>query len=91
MDIIDPSLEKSYPANEVLRCIQIGLLCVEESTRDRPSMLNIIFMFGNDSALPLPKHPAFTSNITYKGEDQSSSSGRPLSVNDVTVTMLQPR
>ncbi|RVW13876.1 Receptor-like serine/threonine-protein kinase SD1-8 [Vitis vinifera] len=51
LDLIDPSLEKSYPADEVLRCIQIGLLCVQESITDRPTMLTIIFMLGNNSAL----------------------------------------
>ncbi|RVW86382.1 G-type lectin S-receptor-like serine/threonine-protein kinase [Vitis vinifera] len=55
LDIVDPSLEKSNHANEVLRCIQIGLLCVQESAIDRPTMLTIIFMLGNNSTLPLPK------------------------------------
>ena len=91
MDIIDSSLEKSYPEDEVLRCIQIGLLCVEEFARDRPSMLTIIFMLGNNSALPHPKRPAFTSKTTHEGEDSTSSGGRFLSINDVTVTMFQPR
>ena len=62
--MIDSSLEKSYPEDKVLRCIQIGLLCVEEFAKDRPSMLTIIFMLGNNSALPLPKRPAFTSKTT---------------------------
>ena len=90
MDIIDSSLEKSYREDEVLRCIQIGLLCVEESAKDRPSMLTIIFMLGNNSVLPLPKCPAFTSKTTHEGEDLSSSGGRFLSINNVTVTMFQP-
>ena len=89
--MIDSSLEKPYPKDKVLRCIQIGLLCVEEFAKDRPSMLTIIFMLGNNSTLPLPKRPAFTSKTTQQGEDMSSFSGRPLSINDVTVTMLQPR
>ncbi|KAL6333446.1 hypothetical protein AAG906_028631 [Vitis piasezkii] len=73
LDIIDLSLEKSYPTDEVLRCIQIGLLCVQESVTDRPTMLTIIFMLGNNSALPFPKRPAFISKTTHKGEDLSSS------------------
>ena len=90
MDIINSSLEKSYPEDEVLRCIQIGLLCVEESARDQPSMLTIIFMLGNNSALPLPKRPAFTSKTTDEGEDLSSFGGRFISINDVTVNIFQP-
>ena len=91
MDIIDLSLEKSYPTNEVLRCIQIGLLCVQESVTDRPTMLTIIFMLGNNSAVPFPKRPAFISKTTHKGEDLSCSGETLLSVNNVTMTVLQPR
>ncbi|XP_034697306.1 G-type lectin S-receptor-like serine/threonine-protein kinase At1g11410 [Vitis riparia] len=91
LDIINPSLEKSYPTDEVLRCIQIGLLCVQESVTDRPTMLTIIFMLGNNSTLPFPKWSAFISKTTHKSEDLSSSSDGLLSVNNVTVTVLQPR
>ncbi|RVW67532.1 G-type lectin S-receptor-like serine/threonine-protein kinase RKS1 [Vitis vinifera] len=91
LDIIDLSLEKSYPTNEVLRCIQIGLLCVQESVTDRPTMLTIIFMLGNNSAVPFPKRPAFISKTTHKGEDLSCSGETLLSVNNVTMTVLQPR
>ncbi|KAL6333700.1 hypothetical protein AAG906_028886 [Vitis piasezkii] len=88
LDIIDSSLEKPY---EVLRCIQIGLLCVQESAIDRPTMLTIIFMLGNNFALPFPKRPTFISKTTHKGEVLSSSGERLLSVNNVTLTSLQPR
>uniref|UniRef100_F6I1Y9 non-specific serine/threonine protein kinase n=1 Tax=Vitis vinifera TaxID=29760 RepID=F6I1Y9_VITVI len=91
LDIIDPSLEKSYPTDEVLSHIQIGLLCVQESVTDRPTMLTIIFMLGNNSTLPFPKRPAFISKTTHKSEDLSSSGEGLLSVNNVTVTVLQPR
>ena len=30
MKIVDPLLDEAYSANEVSRCIQIGLLCVQE-------------------------------------------------------------
>ncbi|XP_034696958.1 G-type lectin S-receptor-like serine/threonine-protein kinase At1g11410 isoform X3 [Vitis riparia] len=91
LDLIDPSLEKSYPTDEVLRCIQIGLLCVQESITDRPTMLTIIFMLGNNFALSFPKRPAFISKTTHKGEDLSCSGEGLLSVNNVTMTVLQPR
>ncbi|RVW13886.1 G-type lectin S-receptor-like serine/threonine-protein kinase RKS1 [Vitis vinifera] len=91
LDIIDSSLEKSYPMDEVLRCIQIGLLCVQESAIDRPTMLTIIFMLGNNSALPFPKRPTFISKTTHKSQDLSSSGERLLSGNNVTLTLLQPR
>ena len=73
-----------------MRCIQIGLLCVQESAMDRLTILAIIFMLGNNFALPFPKRPAFISK-THKGEDLSYSSKGLLSINDVTITLPEPR
>ena len=47
-------------------------------------------MLGNNSALPFPKRPAFISK-THKGEDLSYSSKGLLSINDVTITLPEPR
>ena len=90
MEIIDSSLGGSYPAAEVLRCIQIGLLCVQESATDRPQMSDVVAMLGHDASLPSPKQPAFIINKTNKG-DETGSSGGTGSVNEVTLTMPQAR
>ena len=55
MKIVNPLLDETYPANEVSRCIQIGLLCVQELAADRPTMSTVVFMLGNDTHLPSPK------------------------------------
>ena len=47
-------------------------------------------MLGKNSALPFPKRPTFVSK-THKGEDRSYSSKGLLSINDVAVTLPQPR
>ncbi|XP_019074083.2 G-type lectin S-receptor-like serine/threonine-protein kinase At1g11410 isoform X2 [Vitis vinifera] len=85
LDIVDPSLEKSNHANEVLRCIQIGLLCVQESAIDRPTMLTIIFMLGNNSTLPLPNQPAFVMKTCHNGANSFNVVVN--SINEVTITM----
>ena len=85
LDIVDPSLEKSNHANEVLRCIQIGLLCVQESAIDRPTMLTVIFMLGNNSTLPPPNQPTFVMKTCHNGANSSSVGVN--SVNKVTITM----
>ncbi|CAL1372702.1 unnamed protein product [Linum trigynum] len=55
--IVDPSLEVS---NGVLRCIHIGLLCVEEDPSDRPDMQAVVVMLNSETIpLPAPKRPAF--------------------------------
>lgn len=91
LEIVDPSLGDSYPQKDILRCIHIGLLCVQESATDRPAMSTVVFMLGNnDTVLPPPKQPAFIMKKIYTSGDASTSEGVN-SVNDVTVTVIEPR
>ncbi|KAI9092054.1 hypothetical protein K1719_027989 [Acacia pycnantha] len=54
-EISNPSLEK-----DILRCIHIGLLCVQDLASERPNMSIVISMLNSDivSLLP-PRQPAF--------------------------------
>jgi len=45
--IVDPSLNKNS-RNEMMRCIHIGLLCVQENLADRPTMATIMLMNANN-------------------------------------------
>ncbi|KAF2303587.1 hypothetical protein GH714_019699 [Hevea brasiliensis] len=56
---------------------------------DRPTMSSVVFMLSNDTILPSPKQPAFIMKRTYNSGDPSTSGAN--SVNEVTVTMLEPR
>ncbi|KAJ6885599.1 G-type lectin S-receptor-like serine/threonine-protein kinase [Populus alba x Populus x berolinensis] len=61
LKLMDPMLEKSSVATEVLRCIHIGLLCVQEDPGDRPTMSSVLHMLASDIiTLPIPKQPAFS-------------------------------
>jgi hypothetical protein len=91
MDVVDPSLGKEYPTHEVLRCIQIGLLCVQEQATDRPTMLEIVFMLGNEAIVPSPNKPAFINRTLNFGLDSSCSKGPPASLNELTITMPEGR
>ncbi|CAO2145061.1 unnamed protein product [Urochloa humidicola] len=45
---------------DMLRCIQIALLCVEENPSDRPAMLEVVHMLScQNVALPTPQRPAY--------------------------------
>ncbi|GKV19196.1 hypothetical protein SLEP1_g29486 [Rubroshorea leprosula] len=93
LEIVDSSLgeNSTYPVDEVLRCIQIGLLCVQECAADRPSMSAVVFMLGNAEAiLPSPNQPAFVVKKKPNGEDMWNSE-KTASANDVTITMIQGR
>uniref|UniRef100_A0A7N2LTX1 Receptor-like serine/threonine-protein kinase n=1 Tax=Quercus lobata TaxID=97700 RepID=A0A7N2LTX1_QUELO len=89
-NIVDLLLGETYPASEVSRCIQIGLLCVQEHAIDRPTMSTIVFMLGNDTPLPSPKQPAFILKGTYISTNRSTSEASN-SVNEITISKLDGR
>ncbi|XP_023898167.1 cysteine-rich receptor-like protein kinase 10 [Quercus suber] len=70
--------------SEIVKCIHIGLLCVEENPQDRPTMSTVVVMLGNESiALPEPKHPAF-SVAKFMPTDENS-------VNELSFSTIVPR
>ncbi|KFK28722.1 hypothetical protein AALP_AA7G038800 [Arabis alpina] len=59
LSVIDPSLTTGS-RNEILKCIHIGLLCVQESAATRPTMATVALMLSSYSfTLPTPSRPAF--------------------------------
>ncbi|KAI3803880.1 hypothetical protein L1987_32044 [Smallanthus sonchifolius] len=74
-ELLDQILMESYNSNEVLKCINVGLLCVQGDPDDRPTMTNAIMMLGGDMAtLPNPKEPAFIPRRDQAISSSSSSS-----------------
>ncbi|XP_019180012.1 PREDICTED: G-type lectin S-receptor-like serine/threonine-protein kinase RKS1 [Ipomoea nil] len=62
MDLVDESVVQSCNEDEVLKCINVGLLCVEEDPNKRPNMSNVLLMLSNENtALPKPNQPAFVA------------------------------
>ncbi|XP_050371701.1 G-type lectin S-receptor-like serine/threonine-protein kinase At1g11410 [Argentina anserina] len=88
LGILDPSLS-SYPAQEVSRCIHIGLLCVQESTTDRPTMSEVVYMLGKETPLTSPKKPAFILQSSNPNSEEMLRRGP--SQNNVTITMPEAR
>ena len=73
LNLIDMCLKDSYVESQVLRCIQVGLLCVQKFPNDRPTMSSIVFMLENEGAvLPQPKQPGFF--VERSSSDDGSSS-----------------
>ncbi|XP_016648142.1 PREDICTED: cysteine-rich receptor-like protein kinase 10 [Prunus mume] len=55
LELLDPNLRDSYEKTEVIRCVHIGLLCVQGNPDERPTMQSIVLMLSSDSvtmALP---------------------------------------
>ncbi|CAN6452134.1 unnamed protein product [Victoria cruziana] len=57
---LDPVLRDAGSTTEMLRFLQVGLLCIQEDSASRPTMSTVLLMLGNDSLdLPLPTQPSF--------------------------------
>ncbi|KAJ9566435.1 hypothetical protein OSB04_002401 [Centaurea solstitialis] len=60
LELLDPRIAEPYSENEVIRCINIGLLCVQEESDARPSMGSVLNMLNNNSiTLPTPNKPPY--------------------------------
>ncbi|KAK4562662.1 hypothetical protein RGQ29_005240 [Quercus rubra] len=97
LEFLDPILADSYLRNEVLRCLHIGLLCVQENPVDRPTMASIVLMLNSYSiTLPSPQNPAYfrTEQSMPLVELESNKSKRklmPWSINEASITEVYPR
>ncbi|GER52984.1 cysteine-rich receptor-like protein kinase [Striga asiatica] len=71
-NFVDPCLRSgSGSISEILRCIHIGLLCVQENPVDRPTMASVVLMLNSFSlTLAAPSEPAFYMPSDY-GSDSS--------------------
>ncbi|KAL4628691.1 hypothetical protein ACB092_05G258200 [Castanea dentata] len=93
LELMDALIDESHSENEVIRCIQVGLLCVQQRVDDRPTMSSVLLMLSTENAMvPQPKEPGFVTEASSMGIDTSSSSGKnPYTANEVTVTILDAR
>ncbi|XP_039168270.1 G-type lectin S-receptor-like serine/threonine-protein kinase At4g27290 [Eucalyptus grandis] len=73
-ELIDKQMEDSFPRSEAIRCIQIGLLCVQQRPEQRPTMSSVLRMLDSESAsLPQPKQPGFyTERFNDKIDGETS-------------------
>lgn len=92
LDLLDKTLRESCKTHEYLKCVNVGLLCVQEDPNDRPTMSNVVFMLGSETAtLPNPKQPAFIVRRCPSSRASSSSRPETCSNNVITVTLEDGR
>ncbi|WMV27251.1 hypothetical protein MTR67_020636 [Solanum verrucosum] len=90
LELIDEKLAESCHISQVLRSIQVGLLCVQQCPEDRPNMSSVVQMLGNESLLAKAKEPGFFMERTLHDSDNSGMQTGS-SKNEITMTMLDPR
>ncbi|XP_050134943.1 G-type lectin S-receptor-like serine/threonine-protein kinase B120 isoform X1 [Malus sylvestris] len=90
IEVIDELLRETCQLDEALRCIHVGLLCVQEAPADRPSMSSVICMLHNNEATSLPQ-PAFSIHKSACAVGSSPQSSARFSNNELTVSLPEGR
>ncbi|KAF7024641.1 LOW QUALITY PROTEIN: hypothetical protein CFC21_036954 [Triticum aestivum] len=90
IELVETSLLPNCHLTVTMRCVNIALLCVQENAMDRPTMLDVVAMLSSMTMnLHEPKHPAYFNLMV--GNEESSTTTLPCSVNDVTISATTPR
>lgn len=91
MELMDPLLHNDCCPEEFLKCVQVGLLCVQEDAFDRPTMSAVNVMLKRDAViLRQPFKPAFSvGRFTHHSNGHVEDDN--CSVNSLTVSAVAPR
>nr|XP_043620381.1 uncharacterized protein LOC122592255 [Erigeron canadensis] len=90
IELMDHALTESTCISEGLRCIHVGLLCVQDLAKDRPTMAEAVSMLSSETDLPEPKEPLFTLQ-RLSGTSIGQGPNNMCSVNEVTISMAVGR
>ncbi|TVU06007.1 hypothetical protein EJB05_49194, partial [Eragrostis curvula] len=87
-EILDSSLRgNNAPADQIVKCVHIGLLCVQEHPVDRPMLSTVNIMLSDSiTSLQAPSKPVFIPTAS-----QSAGMSGAVSLNEVSVTEPEPR
>ncbi|KAK4370109.1 hypothetical protein RND71_009584 [Anisodus tanguticus] len=80
IQLTEKSLLESCDRSEVIKCINVALLCVQEDSNDRPNMSDVtVMLVGESMSLPGPNRPAFLIRT-------HTSAPSKISNNQLTIT-----
>ncbi|XP_056687560.1 cysteine-rich receptor-like protein kinase 15 isoform X2 [Spinacia oleracea] len=87
LDFVDSLLGAPCSIEEVLRCLHIALLCVQEDPAERPAMTNVVSLLSGES-LTLPQPNGLVVSVGHYTNQMMASNS---SVNDLTTSTIVPR
>ncbi|KAG5401504.1 hypothetical protein IGI04_016111 [Brassica rapa subsp. trilocularis] len=87
VDLLDQDIASSCSPVEVARCVQIGLLCIQQQAVDRPNIAQVVSMITTTTDLPRPQQPVFA----LQNHDQESTVSVLESGNHMTQTAIYGR
>ncbi|CAB4283321.1 unnamed protein product [Prunus armeniaca] len=90
LELMDPLLVDSCDADEFLRYLHIGLLCVQEDADDRPTMSYVVVMLKSETVtLSPPEKPAFSTGRF--ADHCEMRADHIISINEQSVSDVVPR
>ncbi|KAL5717929.1 non-specific serine/threonine protein kinase [Ranunculus cassubicifolius] len=91
-EVIDSTISETSSKEEVLRCIHVGLLCVQDIAKDRPTMPSVLWMLSRDvTRLPAPNQPAFIGLHVTSCSGSCDGNCKKCSINKLSITELGGR
>ncbi|KAM5550785.1 hypothetical protein ABKV19_027235 [Rosa sericea] len=90
LDLVDEVLGDSYSSSEVMTCVDVGLLCVQDNPADRPTMADVASILSSERDGPLPKRPVFTiqNSVYHSGPYYANTN---TSKNEASTTTIEGR
>ncbi|KAK9706608.1 hypothetical protein RND81_07G138600 [Saponaria officinalis] len=90
--LIDPEIAYEGLEAEILKCIHVGLLCVQKYAEDRPDVSSVISMLTalTTAHFRQPKQPGFTRLLRISAST-SSQSHHTSSKNELSITNISGR
>ena len=85
----DEVLAGSYRSSELLRCLHIGLLYVQDNAADRPTMPDVVYKLSSVTDGPQPKRPVFTFQSSVS--DPQPQYANAFSANEATMSLIEGR
>ncbi|GAU18235.1 hypothetical protein TSUD_175760 [Trifolium subterraneum] len=90
--LIEPEIYDESHHKNILRCIHIGLLCVQESAADRPTMAAVVSMLNSEIRdIPPARQPAFLLMQNMMNTVSSEERIELYSNNNLSITDLHGR
>nr|GMC89931.1 putative receptor-like protein kinase At4g00960 [Ipomoea batatas] len=100
LNLVDPILRgnsSSGSVQEMMKCIHMALLCVQENVGDRPTMSTVVLMLsGSSLSLPLPSAPPFfmhssiTPDVSPQLPEQNSTMFESLNETSIIADAFFP-
>lgn len=94
MKLTDLALEnyELHVRDQLLRTVHIGLLCVQENAKDRPTMSAVASMLGSETMpLQAPNQPAFIAGRSVPGQAPDGGNSKEFSINLMSVSAIHAR